>query len=65
MKIIFEYQDEQVSGHVKNTLDSGNVSECHSFKPCNKESSTGDLIDGSIIRENLPIPDISEATVIR
>ncbi|MGH9987294.1 MAG: hypothetical protein ACRD8W_25390, partial [Nitrososphaeraceae archaeon] len=65
MKIIFEYQDEQVSGHVKNTLDYENVSECNSVKPCNKESSTGDLIDGNLIRENLPIPDISEATVIR
>ena len=50
MKIIFEYQDEQVSGHVK---------------PCGKESNINDLIDNNLLREYLPLPDISEATVVR
>jgi glycine dehydrogenase subunit 2 len=47
MKLIFEYQEEQVSGHVR------------------EESRINDLIDSNLVRENLPIPDISEATVIR
>ncbi|MGA7367656.1 MAG: glycine dehydrogenase subunit 2 [Nitrososphaeraceae archaeon] len=52
MKIIFEYQDEQVSGHIK---------------PCDNESNNiNDVIDdNNLLRKDLPLPDVSEATVVR
>jgi glycine dehydrogenase subunit 2 len=85
MKLIFEYQDEQISGHVKDIIDSQDRSDNRHRKSCNKEgssisskSSSGngsssdrcggsitDLIDKSLVRESLPIPDLSEATVVR
>ena len=71
MKLIFEYQDEQISGHVKDIIDNQNRSDNHHHKACNYEGGSGsngsiiDLIDKSLVRESLPIPDLSEATVVR
>lgn len=72
MKLIFEYHQENVSGHVMDQVENEASRRITSSKPSASKVETEteiekvfDPIDSSLIREELLIPDLSEPTVVR
>jgi len=71
MKLIFEYRQENISCHV---IDQADGDDDHHFSSTRKRfdskvhkdnGNVYDPIDDGLIRDNLPIPDLSEPTVVR
>ena len=67
MKLIFDYPSENISGHFKREHNKvGNIGDRKESSDNDYNTNVHDLIDNNnLIRENLPIPDLSELTVVR